>query len=97
MCPNQHNQTVIQEAYSNEYMFFVHFTAVLPREMKTSEDLIGPSKVQASFIQSFVSFEFVELKVHELLYPHTYFQDFINPKQYLTFSGLHFEAGFTSR
>jgi len=77
-------------------MFFVHFTPVLPGEMKTSEDLIGPSKVQASFIQSFVSFEFVELKVHELLYTHKYFQDFINPKQYLTFSGLHFEAGCTS-
>jgi hypothetical protein len=30
------------------------------------------------------------------LYPHKYFQDFIHPKQYRTFSGLHFEAGCTS-
>ena len=81
-CPNQHNQTGIQVAYGNESMFFVHVTPVLSGEMKTSEDFIGPSKVQASFIQSFVSFEFVELKVHELLYPHKYFQDFIYPKQY---------------
>jgi len=45
-------------------MFIVYLSVVLPGEMKTSEDFIGPSKVQASFIQSFVSFEFVELKVH---------------------------------
>jgi hypothetical protein len=42
-------------------MFIVDLSSVLPVEVNASKNFICPCKVQASFLQGFVSFDFVEL------------------------------------